>query len=68
MAAVVTDVQKTLDEVMSISGALGVALVDLNSGRVLWFNQLVRASGDLREADKAKETLDSLLTEFPVAK
>jgi hypothetical protein len=44
------------------------SLVDLNSGRVLWFNQLVRASGDLREADKAKETLDSLLTEFPIAK
>ena len=44
------------------------SLVDLNSGRVLWFNQLVRASGDLREADKAKETLDSLLTEFPIAR
>ncbi len=44
------------------------SLVDLNSGQVLWFNQLVRASGDLREADKAKESLDALLSEFPVAK
>lgn len=44
------------------------SLVDLNSGRVLWFNQLIRASGDLREADKAKETLETLMTEFPIAK
>jgi hypothetical protein len=44
------------------------SLVDLNSGRVLWFNQLVRASGDLREADVAKESLDALLAEFPIAK
>jgi hypothetical protein len=35
MAAVVTDVQKTLDEAMEIGGALGVALVDLNSGMAL---------------------------------
>ena len=44
------------------------SLVDLNTGQVVWFNRLARAEGDLREADKAAETLDSLLTEFPVAK
>jgi len=44
------------------------SLVDLNTGRVLWFNRLQRTSGDLREADRAAETLDALLQEFPVAK
>jgi hypothetical protein len=44
------------------------SLVDLNTGQILWFNQLVRAHGDLREADKAAETLNALLTEFPATK
>lgn len=44
------------------------SLVDLSTGRVLWFNWLRRGSGDLREADKAVETLDVLLRDFPVAK
>jgi hypothetical protein len=44
------------------------SLVDLNTGRVLWFNRLRRGSGDLREADKAAETLEALLSGFPVAK
>jgi hypothetical protein len=44
------------------------SLVDLNTGRVVWFNQLLRATGDLREPDKAAETLNSLLSEFPIAK
>ena len=43
------------------------SLVDLNTGRILWFNRLVRASGDLREADKATETLNALLDQFPAA-
>ena len=42
------------------------SLVDLNSGRVLWFNQLVRGTGDLREADSAKETVGALLSKFPI--
>ncbi|MDP1069070.1 hypothetical protein, partial [Klebsiella pneumoniae] len=29
------------------------SLVDLNSGKVLWFNRLARGSGDLREAKEA---------------
>lgn len=44
------------------------SLVDLRSGRVLWFNQLVRGTGDLREAEAAKETVASLLTDFPESK
>jgi hypothetical protein len=44
------------------------SLVDLNTGRVVWFNQLMRGYGDLRDADNAAESLDALLREFPVAK
>ncbi|MDH0866733.1 hypothetical protein [Mitsuaria sp. GD03876] len=41
------------------------SLVDLESGQVLWFNQLARASGDLREATPAAESIDALLSGFP---
>jgi len=44
------------------------SLVDLNTGKVLWFNRLARTSGDLRDADKAQETLDALLQGFPATK
>jgi hypothetical protein len=44
------------------------SLIDLNSGQVVWFNRLARASGDLREAEKAAETVDTLLADFPVPK
>lgn len=44
------------------------SLVELETGRVLWFNQLQRPSGDLREADKATETIDTLLSNFPAPK
>jgi hypothetical protein len=44
------------------------SLVDLDSGRVLWFNRVERGHGDLREADKASGTVDALLENFPVAK
>jgi hypothetical protein len=44
------------------------SLVDLNTGRVVWFNQLMRQSGDLRESVAAAETLDVLLDQFPAAK
>jgi len=43
------------------------SLVDLKTGQVLWFNSLSRVRGDLRQADKAKETVDALLEKFPVA-
>lgn len=44
------------------------SLVDLETGQVLWFNHLARASGDLREPAKAAETVNALLTGFPGAR
>lgn len=44
------------------------SLVDLRSGQVLWFNQLVRGTGDLREAAPAAETVSALLKDFPETK
>lgn len=41
------------------------SLVDLRTGQVLWFNQLVRGTGDLREEEPAKETISALLKDFP---
>jgi hypothetical protein len=40
-------------------------LVDLETGQVLWFNQLARASGDLREGKAAAESVGVLMTGFP---
>jgi hypothetical protein len=44
------------------------SLVDLNTGRIVWFNDLRRASGDLREAKPAQETAELLLRGFPALK
>lgn len=44
------------------------SLVELETGRVLWFNRLTRQSGDLREAAPAAETIDALLAGFPAPK
>lgn len=44
------------------------SLVDLRNGQVVWFNRLARASGDLREAAKARESVKALLTDFPDAR
>jgi hypothetical protein len=41
------------------------SLVDLQTGRVLWFNRLARQKGDLREAEAAADSIDSLLSGFP---
>ncbi len=41
------------------------SLVDLQTGRVLWFNWIGRASGDLRDAAGATETVDTLFEGFP---
>jgi hypothetical protein len=62
---------------MVVGALLGVAvgggvqvgfssLVDLRSGRVLWFNFLIDATGDLRDAEGARETVADLLEEFPL--
>ena len=42
------------------------SLVDLNTGRIVWFNDLRRMSGDLREAKEALETVETLLKGFPL--
>ena len=44
------------------------SLVDLNTGRVVWFNGIDRMTGDLREPGPARETLDALLKGFPPLK
>ena len=44
------------------------SLVDLRTGKVVWFNRLARRTGSLREADKADETVDALLENFPLGK
>jgi len=55
---------------VGLSGGIQVGyatLVDLDTGRVLWFNQSARASGDLREAEPARESVKVLLSGFPEA-
>jgi hypothetical protein len=44
------------------------SLVDLNTGRVVWYNDLKRMSGDLREPSSAKETVETLFKGFPALK
>jgi hypothetical protein len=44
------------------------SLVDLRDGRVVWFNDLRRASGDLREEQPAGETVEALLRGFPAVR
>ena len=41
------------------------SLVDLRTGQVVWYNRLVKLSGDVREPEPARKTLDNLLEEFP---
>lgn len=43
------------------------SLVDLETGQVLWFNQMLRGTGDLREAGPAAESVQVLLSGFPKA-
>jgi hypothetical protein len=58
---------------MALMGAIPIggeqvgyaSLVDLKTGRVVWFNELSRLWGDLREAAPAAETVDALLKGFP---
>jgi hypothetical protein len=55
---------------VGLSGGVQVGyatLVDLETGQVLWFNQLVSASGDVREEKPAADAVNSLLTGFPGA-
>lgn len=53
---------------VGITGGLQIgysSLVDLRTGQVLWFNQMFRGTGDLREAEPAAETIATLLKDFP---
>jgi hypothetical protein len=70
-AAMVAMAVLSLGRVVPTAGGLQTgyaSLVDLKTGQVLWFNRLSRGSGDLREPDKAKETLEALLAQFPGTK
>ncbi len=42
------------------------SLVDLNTGRIVWFNRLQRAVGDLRTPDPAHQTMQYLLRGCPL--
>jgi hypothetical protein len=44
------------------------SLVDLRDGRIVWFNNLARLSGDLRDAKAAVETVEVLMQSFPAAR
>lgn len=53
---------------VGLSGGVQIgyaSLVELDTGRVVWFNLLARAYGDLREPKPARESIDALLTGFP---
>jgi hypothetical protein len=53
---------------IGIAGGVQVgyaSLVDLRTGQITWFNRLIRASGDMREQEPAKLSIDLLLENFP---
>jgi len=41
------------------------SLVDLKTGRIVWVNRMFSATGDVRELEPAKATLQKLLQDFP---
>ena len=43
------------------------SLVDLNSGEIVWFNQLISGSGDLRTEQAAEKTVTALFKTLPSA-
>ncbi len=42
------------------------SLVDLQTGDIVWFNRLYRGTGDLRTTAATQETVEALLTDFPL--
>lgn len=44
------------------------SLIDLDSGRVLWFNNVSRGSGDLREEQAGLESVAALMAGFPATR
>jgi hypothetical protein len=58
-----------LGSYLDIGGGMqvGVAtIVDLRTGKVVWFDLLARQSGDLRDAKGTKSTVDQLLKDLPL--
>jgi hypothetical protein len=56
---------------VGISGGAQIgyaSLVDLKTGQVVWFNNLARGFGDLRDEKSALETVEALLKGFPAPK
>lgn len=52
---------------VSMGQQIGFAsLVDLDTGAIVWFNVLASARGDLRELDKARASIENLLTGAPL--
>ena len=51
---------------MSASDRGFAALVDLESGDIVWFNELYMSAGSLTSTSGASETVDALLEGFPV--
>ena len=41
------------------------SLVNLNNGEVTWFNGYYRSFGDVRDLEKAKDTINTLFEDFP---
>ncbi len=42
------------------------SLVDLRTGRIVWFNRLLSVNGDLRNSDDARDTVGELLQGLPL--
>ena len=42
------------------------SLVDLRTGQLVWFNKLLRGTGDLRTAEPAREAVQQLLSHIPL--
>ena len=42
------------------------SLIDLKTGKVVWFNKMLSGSGDLRELHLARDSVQNLLTDFPL--
>jgi hypothetical protein len=40
-------------------------LVDLHTGNIVWFNRMLNPAEDLRLAEPARQSVKSLLAEFP---
>jgi hypothetical protein len=42
------------------------SLVDLRTGKIVWFNRVLSVDGDLRNPDDARDTVGELLQGLPL--